>query len=219
MNQSEIKKYALRCSGVKTIIVDGRRNKKKFDLFENSFSFAVFNNVLHLSLHGISEITQVNLYLEKTVKLEVVQSVNLREITAWNSEKVLREVILRDCLGLEILPPLENISAISIVGSERTSFQVGRQKKLSYQGNSLSVDTLKAISTEMPFLSSLEELKLDSCFCPTEFIDFSWCLNIAVLELSFGFFLRHSTSVPSFPSGYYGKRLLFVCLVVTALLS
>jgi hypothetical protein len=41
MNQSEIKKYALRCSGVKTIIVDGRRNKKKFDLFENSFSESV----------------------------------------------------------------------------------------------------------------------------------------------------------------------------------
>jgi hypothetical protein len=206
MNQSEIIKYVDICDGIENISIYGSPfNCGRRVVFGNKFPSTVFNNILHLTLEGIPEISEASLYLEKTMKLELVKCLNLNKIIAWNSENVLQEVIIRDCNSLETVPPLQNIPEVSISSQGRQchSFRVGKQKKLSYEGQTLSLQTLQTMFTETTFHKSLVELKLKWHSLPATQADFSWCRNIFILELS-------SVSTGDelrFPPVFYGKQL------------
>jgi hypothetical protein len=161
MWQSQIKKFAKICDGAEIVSIIGNSHRYKF---EDGLHLSVFNNILHLTLQRIHGISAFNLYLEKTVKLELVQCWSLMEITAWNSKNVLRNVVIQNCNCLQILPPLENVSEFSFSsngGQHYSNFLVGKQQKLSYKGLTLSSQTWQLMSTETSFLSTMEELKLD----------------------------------------------------------
>jgi hypothetical protein len=207
MGQSEIKKFVELCDCIADLSVDGRSQRKSIVAFD-SFPFKVFNNILHLTLIGVSGMRDVNLYLEKTAKLVLESCLDLGEITAWNAKNVLQELVIRDCSSLKILPPLENISEVSIFSTNRqsTDFLVGRQKEFFSQGVNFSLQTLQTMSTDASFLSSVEELQLKMWFSlPAGFTDFSWCQNISVLDLSLNSFL--SSFPPRFSSVFHGKQL------------
>jgi hypothetical protein len=172
--------------------------------FENSFSFGIFNNILRLQLYDILGISEANLYLEKTIQLKLVRCLHLIKINAWNSENVLQKLIIQDCESLELLPPLKNISSDNRLPS-CCNFLVGKQKKLSYRGKTLSFQTLQSMCTETFFHSSLEELELKWFSLPIGFRDFCWCLNISDLELSYS--NLNMTAAISFPPVFYGKQL------------
>jgi hypothetical protein len=187
MNQFAIIKYVNICSGIENIsIYVSPYNFERHVTIGNYFPFRAFNNILHLTVEGIPEISKASLFLEKTTKLTLVKCLNLKEVITCNSEHVLQGVIIRDCNSLEILPPLQNIPEVSISSQGRQchSFRVGKQKKLSYEGWAPSFETLQTMSKEITFHESVVELKLNWFTLPTTFTDFSWCRNISVLELS-----------------------------------
>jgi hypothetical protein len=202
MNAPEIKKYAEYCDGIKNLSVNEHPQKKTYAVFKKNFPFTVFNNILHLTLGGISGITKINLYLEKTTILKLVDCPYLMEVTAWNSENALQVVAIQNCTRLVFLAPLENISEFSVSSNNSRcfDFRVGKQKKLSYKGHPLSLETLRTMSTALCFLSSVEELKLQCSSFPSGFTDISWCHKIPVLELSANFCC-------TFPPVFYGKQL------------
>jgi hypothetical protein len=86
----------------------------------DDFSFQAFTNIIELKLENIHDIPKANLYLEKTSKLNI-SDCGFVEITAWNSQSSLHEVMIYACDSLVKVPSLENIrhlllfSAVSAV--------------------------------------------------------------------------------------------------------
>jgi hypothetical protein len=144
------------------------------------------------------------------VQLKLVQCLQLVRINAWNSENVLQKVVIQYCDCLEFLPPLQNISEFVLTYSDDEqlrccNFRIGKQKKLSYQGESLSFWTLQTMVAETSFHGSLEELKLDWGFLPAGFTDFFLCGNTSVLELSYN--EMGMTTTVALPHVFYGKQI------------
>jgi hypothetical protein len=190
VNRSESKKYLKLCNVIEHVFIDGSRYENHMRPCKPGFSFAVFNNLLQLTLHRIKGISTMNLFLEKTTKLTLTQCSDLKKISAWNSTNALDEFVLEDCFALWSLPPFENISVISIGPYDYRcgSFHVRKQKKLYYSGYTLSLETLQIMSTEPSFLNSVEGLILDLTFFPIELSIFPGvtifrCWNYLVLLL------------------------------------
>jgi hypothetical protein len=154
---------------------------------ENDFSFGMFHSILHLSLVNVQGVPEANLYLQKTIKLEV-KKCGFKAIFDWNSN-VLQEVTLSDCASLTILPSFGNIPVISISACKLINYlPVGNQRKLFFSGTSLSSESLEfmhlmfSTHSSSSFLNSIQELTL-RCEFPQNFRDFSFCVNVPILEL------------------------------------
>jgi hypothetical protein len=127
-------------------------------------------------LKNIRGILNVDLCLEKTVKLEV-KSCSFTEITKWNSQSTLEHLVIRDCANLQSFPPLGNISTVIVSVCSKVKIQFGNQNKFSFHGQSLTFETMQLMSTK-----NLQDLLLVAKF-PGGFNDFSFCHDIPILSL------------------------------------
>jgi hypothetical protein len=157
--------------------------------FINQLSCSWFNNIRHLTLVGIQQILSVDLFMNSTVKLELI-SCDFEEIRRWNTN-MLKKLLIRNCFKLSRFPVLGNISKVlffSNPSSENISqpvpqnipLRVGHQKELYLSGGSLTLETVHSMVAHPNFLTSVQRLTL-SCLLPR--LDYSLFLNVPSLAL------------------------------------
>jgi hypothetical protein len=194
LNQSSLRKVGSVCNGIGSLSLHTLCGP-----MENDISFGMFHSILHLILINVQGIPEANLYLQKTRTLEVKEC-GFNVILDWNSN-VLQEVSVSDCASLTTLPSFGNIPVISIPACKLMNYlPVGNQWKLFFSGISLSSESLEFMSNQSSFLNSIQQLTL-RCELPRNFRDFSFCVNVPVLEL------LHIMRLPQFHSPHFSHFL------------
>jgi hypothetical protein len=176
--------------------------------YNENFSFCLFSNICHLSLADVYGIPKANFYLEKATKLEM-WCCEFEEITAWNATKSgLKELRVSRCDSLKRLPPLGNITSVEIKfdSINAIQFEVGRQTKFSFCGQSLTADTWQSMFAHPSFFRDIQKLSL-SCDFSAEFQDFPCCRDIHVLELLNQVEGGHPKAFPIL-SSFNGRKLI-----------
>jgi hypothetical protein len=176
--------------------------------YNENFSFCLFSNICHLSLADVYGIPKANFYLEKATKLEM-WCCEFEEITAWNATKSgLKELRVSRCDSLKRLPPLGNTTSVEIefYSINAIQFEVGRQTKFSFCGQSLTADTWQSMFAHPSFFRDIQKLSL-SCDFSAEFQDFSCCRDIHVLELLNQVEGGHPQAFPIL-SSFNGRKLI-----------
>jgi hypothetical protein len=158
MDPSSIFNFVSLCVGVNALLVVNCG-------FNYSNQFQAFSNIHHLILKNIRGILKVDLYLEKTVKLEV-KSCRFTQITNWNSQSTLEHLVIRDCPDLHSLPPLGNISTAIVASRSKVKIQFGNQNKFSFHGQYLTLETMQLMSAQLQSTKYLQDFRWGSLIFP-----------------------------------------------------
>jgi hypothetical protein len=171
----------------------------------------VFNSVRHLVLRDIVHLEPIDLNFENVTKLELYYCA-FEEISSWSRKNQLKELKIISCSYLFSIPPLDNIARIEINDSNYTGHfkctSTGNHESFSYLGG-LPQESLEAMM-QPSFRHGLQCLTLSFMF--PEIVDFSFCVDIPVLELSD---MSGHENGPAFPV-FRGKELVLNNLSLTA---
>jgi hypothetical protein len=165
--EQQVLKYSHLFAGIKKLTVQGWNSYLDINSpFSPAFPFSVFNDVRHLELNGIKGIPSANLDFENMISLKI-RSCKFEEITAWNSNKSLKELVLEGVEGLKSFPSLQDIPLVTM----EVNWMVEPASKLLH------------LLAQPSFLQNVQRLKLTVVF-PGNFSDFSFCEKIPVIEFS-----------------------------------
>jgi hypothetical protein len=164
--EQQVLKYSQLFAGIKKLKIEVRCGIT--DLFNPNFPFSIFNNVRHLDLNRIEGISSVNFDFENLVSLKI-RCCKFEEITAWNSNKSLKELVLEGSERLLSFLSLQDIPLVTIACGPLANMMEPASKLLH-------------LLAQPSFLQSVQQLKL-TCVFPRDFSGFSFCERIPVLEL------------------------------------
>jgi hypothetical protein len=181
LDQSSVINYAQYYDGINKLSLDGFQQA-----FSSQLSFGMFANIYYLTLRGIKGIPQAHLYLDKTIKLELLFCA-FDEILDWRGKHSMKELIINSCDELTSFPFLEGIPVVTITTYNKrlNNFQVGGQTKFYFYGSAITLETMEQIASQSTsFFDSLTYLQLRCLHnFPIEFQDYSVFQNIPDLSL------------------------------------
>jgi hypothetical protein len=172
---------------------------------EKDFPFVVFNTIRELKLSHVGPKSnhssfEVNFDFPNLEILEL-DHCSFGKIIGWNSSKTLKTVTIRACYHLSSIPPLDDISTLSITTTPSlTHFQSkGNHQNFTCTGSSLDKATMMVMN-QPSFYNGLQYFKLWGTFKHKH--DLSFCQNIPIVDL-YDMSNTHKVDLPVL----YGKDL------------
>jgi hypothetical protein len=168
--------------------------------FGVNMKFQVFNSIAHLLLIGCDVRSVVDLNLEN-LEFLLIYRCNFEGISSWNGSGRLRSITITGCRSLEFLPPLDKIRSVEIKDcDELCDIQTtGGHETFAFRSEFLSPESLQYL-IQPSFYEKVQVLEL-CCEFPSEFLGFSFCQNIPVVELTARHGIHHEFPV------FYGEEL------------
>jgi hypothetical protein len=202
-------KYAHLFQGIRKLVIMPPPRKGFVPLprkpFKTNFPFHIFDGIRHLVLNSIKNIKIVALELPGTEILEL-NDCGFHEITAWNEDKSLRRLLLHSCHSLTKIPPLDEISFISLhrCFNLLEVSSTGSHKEFALCSG--FAPAMGQMVTQQSFHKDLVILKLE-CIFPEGFRNFTFLQRIPVVELVQQLDSQRVIQYLPFPV-FYGKEII-----------